>query len=83
MKFGLQAVKRLMICMPERFHTLEALGPLKGQPLGVPTPPLGHKIHIFRENQLKLEIRAVETLRNCIRERYHTLGALGARKGSP
>ena len=31
-------------------------GAPEGQPLGVPKPPLGYKILIFRENQLKLGI---------------------------
>ena len=32
LKFGMQAVERLIKCMPERFHTIGALGPLKGGP---------------------------------------------------
>ena len=32
LKFGMQAVERLIKCMPERFHTIGALGPSKGGP---------------------------------------------------
>ncbi len=83
MKFGMQAVERPIKCVPERFHTLGALGPYRGQPLGVPKSPLGHEIHIFEDGTMKFGIQAVEWLNNCILERFHSLGGLGPPWGSP
>ena len=50
--------------MLKRTHALGAHGPPKGSPLGVLKPPLGHKIYIFGDRQLKFGMQALEWLKS-------------------
>ena len=64
--------------MLERTHALGAHGPPKGSPLGVLKPPLGHKIHIFGDRQLKFGMQALEWLKSHMLGGPHAIGAQGA-----
>ena len=55
---------------------------LKGSPVSE-KQPLGYKIHIIGDRNLKLGIQAVERLLNCMPEIFHTLEPLGAPRGTP
>ena len=69
--------------MLERTHALGAHGPPKGSPLGVLKPPLGHKIYIFGDRQLKFGMQALEWLKSHMLGGPHAIGAQGAPRGSP
>ena len=79
MKFCIQAIERLLNLILTRFDSIGALELPQGQSLGslgVPKPPLGHKILIFGGRKLKFDTQVVERLMNCMLERFHTSGVL-------
>ena len=61
---------------------LRGSGAPEGQPLGVPKPPLGHKIHIFGNRKLKLGKLVVKTYKLYAGEIPYLRGS-GAPKGHP